>query len=196
MKTEKLYTTTQAATMLNLSPSTVLRAVKDKQLKAGHTPGGHFRIPESAIEAFRRQLMGTVRVVLSAVLSLSLVLPARAEVVNQEPAPVIEVRKHRDAGWCWVWGGAAVAASLIMTDLAERKAQEANNRLDRALFEVDYLAAREQGRAMQTKADRMRSRANIAGALGIAFLTAGAVSAAVKDDAVYVRRDIRFGGDR
>ena len=58
MKTEKRYTTTQAAKILGLSSSTVLRAVKDKALAAHTTPGGHFRIPESSVEAFRRRLMG------------------------------------------------------------------------------------------------------------------------------------------
>ncbi len=58
MKTEKRYTTTQAAKILGLSPSTVLRAVKDKALAAHTTPGGHFRIPAPAVEAFRRLLSG------------------------------------------------------------------------------------------------------------------------------------------
>lgn len=59
MKPEKRYTTTEAAKLLSLSPSTVLRAVKDKMLKTHTTPGGHFRIPASSVEAFRRQLAGS-----------------------------------------------------------------------------------------------------------------------------------------
>lgn len=58
MKTEKRFTTTQAAKILGLSSSTVLRAVKDKMLRAQTTPGGHFRILESSVDAFNRRLTG------------------------------------------------------------------------------------------------------------------------------------------
>jgi excisionase family DNA binding protein len=61
LKTEKRLTTTQAAKILGLSSSTVLRAVKDKAILAHITPGGHFRIPLLAVEAFRRQLAGGAR---------------------------------------------------------------------------------------------------------------------------------------
>lgn len=37
-------TTTQAAAIVGLSPSTVLRAIKDGKLKAWATPGGHWRV--------------------------------------------------------------------------------------------------------------------------------------------------------
>lgn len=56
MKIEKRYTTTQAAKLLGLSPSTVLRAVNDKKLKAQVTPGGHFRITRSAVMDFQKKL--------------------------------------------------------------------------------------------------------------------------------------------
>lgn len=58
MNPEKRYTTTEAAKLLSLSPSTVLRAVKDKMIKTQTTPGGHFRIPASCVEEFRLRLGG------------------------------------------------------------------------------------------------------------------------------------------
>jgi excisionase family DNA binding protein len=42
-------TTTQYAKYTGMSPSTVLRAVISKQIKAVRTPGGHFRIPAGVL---------------------------------------------------------------------------------------------------------------------------------------------------
>jgi excisionase family DNA binding protein len=48
----KYLTTTQAARIAHLSPSTLLRAVQGKKLRAFSTPGGHFRIDPASLEAF------------------------------------------------------------------------------------------------------------------------------------------------
>lgn len=55
----KLITTTKAAALLGLSPSTVLRAVRDGQFGVHfQTPGGHHRLSVEAVEAFRAKLGG------------------------------------------------------------------------------------------------------------------------------------------
>jgi excisionase family DNA binding protein len=55
-KTERPYlTTTQAARLCHLSPSTLLRAIRDKKIRAFSTPGGHFRIERSSLEEYARQ---------------------------------------------------------------------------------------------------------------------------------------------
>lgn len=48
----RYFTTTQAARRAHLSPSTLLRAVQTKKLKAFSTPGGHFRIDPVSLEIF------------------------------------------------------------------------------------------------------------------------------------------------
>ena len=53
----QLLTTTQAAIAIGLSPSTVLRALKDGKLKSFKTPGGHYRV--SLEEA--KKILGTVK---------------------------------------------------------------------------------------------------------------------------------------
>jgi excisionase family DNA binding protein len=50
----RYLTTTQAARLAHLSPSTLLRAVQGKKLKAFSTPGGHFRIDPASLETFLR----------------------------------------------------------------------------------------------------------------------------------------------
>lgn len=37
-------TTAKAGKLMGLSTSTILRAIKDGKLRAGQTPGGHYRI--------------------------------------------------------------------------------------------------------------------------------------------------------
>lgn len=53
-ETRRYLTTTQAARLAHLSPSTLLRAVQGKKLKAFSTPGGHFRIDPASLDAFLR----------------------------------------------------------------------------------------------------------------------------------------------
>lgn len=48
----KYYTTTQAATVCHISPSTLLRAIRHKRLNAFATPGGHFRVAHDDLQAF------------------------------------------------------------------------------------------------------------------------------------------------
>lgn len=48
----RYLTTTQAARRAHVSPSTLLRAVQTKKLKAFSTPGGHFRVDPASLEAF------------------------------------------------------------------------------------------------------------------------------------------------
>jgi excisionase family DNA binding protein len=52
--TRRYLTTTQAARLAHLSPSTLLRAIQDKKLKAFSTPGGHFRVDRAALDVFLR----------------------------------------------------------------------------------------------------------------------------------------------
>ncbi len=52
--TEKFYTTTEAAKLVNLSTSTLFRAIRNKNIKAFSTPGGHFRITRQALEEFSK----------------------------------------------------------------------------------------------------------------------------------------------
>ena len=42
-------TTTQAASLVHVSPSTILRAVQMKKLRAFKTPGGHSRLDSGAV---------------------------------------------------------------------------------------------------------------------------------------------------
>ena len=48
----RYLTTTQAARRAHVSPSTLLRAVQTKKLKAFSTPGGHFRVDPASLDAF------------------------------------------------------------------------------------------------------------------------------------------------
>jgi excisionase family DNA binding protein len=50
--THRYLTTTQAARMAHLSPSTLLRAIQGKKLQAFSTPGGHFRIDPTSLQSF------------------------------------------------------------------------------------------------------------------------------------------------
>ncbi|MFZ5980102.1 MAG: MerR family transcriptional regulator [Candidatus Zixiibacteriota bacterium] len=50
MRNKDYYTTTEAARLLSVSPDTVLKWVKAGKLKSYRTFGGHFRIPQKAIE--------------------------------------------------------------------------------------------------------------------------------------------------
>jgi excisionase family DNA binding protein len=51
-ETPRYLTTTQAARRAHVSPSTLLRAVQSKKLKAFSTPGGHFRIDPVSLQVF------------------------------------------------------------------------------------------------------------------------------------------------
>jgi len=46
------YTTSQAAKLLSVSADTVLKWVKASKIASYRTPGGHYRIPSEAVEAF------------------------------------------------------------------------------------------------------------------------------------------------
>jgi excisionase family DNA binding protein len=48
----RYLTTTQAARLAHLSPSTLLRAIQDKKLQAFSTPGGHFRVDPISLQSF------------------------------------------------------------------------------------------------------------------------------------------------
>lgn len=48
----RYFTTTQAARRAHVSPSTLLRAVQNKKLRAFSTPGGHFRIDPASLDLF------------------------------------------------------------------------------------------------------------------------------------------------
>jgi excisionase family DNA binding protein len=48
----KYLTTTRAARLAHVSPSTLLRAIQNKKLKAFSTPGGHFRIDTDSLQLF------------------------------------------------------------------------------------------------------------------------------------------------
>jgi excisionase family DNA binding protein len=48
----RYLTTTQAARLAHLSPSTLLRAIQDKKLQAFSTPGGHFRVDPASLQSF------------------------------------------------------------------------------------------------------------------------------------------------
>lgn len=47
----KHYTTFQAAKLLSVSPDAVLKWIKSGKIRAYRTPGGHYRIAESCIQA-------------------------------------------------------------------------------------------------------------------------------------------------
>lgn len=48
----KTLTTTQAARLASISPSTMLRAAQAGQVKAFKTPGGHFRVDPNSLKNF------------------------------------------------------------------------------------------------------------------------------------------------
>src|SRR4051812_10832589 len=48
----EIYTRSQAAQICHLSPSTLFRAIRNKQIKAFSTPGGHFRITQQDLDEF------------------------------------------------------------------------------------------------------------------------------------------------
>lgn len=50
--TKRFYTTSEAASRLQVSSTTVFRAITNKVLKAVTTPGGHYRISEEEVENF------------------------------------------------------------------------------------------------------------------------------------------------
>ena len=56
-KKKDYYTTTEAARVLSVSPDTVLKWVKAGKLKSFRTFGGHFRIPQSALDQPRQDLL-------------------------------------------------------------------------------------------------------------------------------------------
>jgi excisionase family DNA binding protein len=53
--TEKTYTTYDIARMLDMSPATVYRWIKDNQMRCHTTPGGHIRVRESDFVAFMKK---------------------------------------------------------------------------------------------------------------------------------------------
>jgi len=55
MKEKIFYTTGEIARMLGVSPTTMFRAIENKQLAAATTPGGHYRVSREDLEAFLKK---------------------------------------------------------------------------------------------------------------------------------------------
>lgn len=49
---KSVYTTAQAARVCNVSPSTLFRAIRNRQIKAFSTPGGHFRVAKEDLDTY------------------------------------------------------------------------------------------------------------------------------------------------
>jgi excisionase family DNA binding protein len=49
---KSVFTTSEAARICHISPSTLFRAIRNKQIKAFTTPGGHFRIAKEDLDQF------------------------------------------------------------------------------------------------------------------------------------------------
>lgn len=52
---KNFYSTGDIARMLNVSPTTIFRAIEKKRLPASTTPGGHYRISRENLEEFLRE---------------------------------------------------------------------------------------------------------------------------------------------
>jgi excisionase family DNA binding protein len=55
LTSKNFYTTGEVADMCNVSPTTIFRAIINNHIKAATTPGGHFRISRTELEAFLRK---------------------------------------------------------------------------------------------------------------------------------------------
>jgi len=55
MKAKNLYTTGEVAKLLELSPMTILNAIKRGVLRAGQTHGGHYRISQESLDTYRKR---------------------------------------------------------------------------------------------------------------------------------------------
>jgi len=64
---KKYLTTTEASNLLSVAPDTVLKWVKAGKIESYRTPGGHYRIPHNAIQAY---------------------LPTEKKPVDVKPAPI------------------------------------------------------------------------------------------------------------
>jgi excisionase family DNA binding protein len=49
---KEVYTTSEAARICRISPSTLFRAIRNNQIKAFATPGGHYRITREDLDRF------------------------------------------------------------------------------------------------------------------------------------------------
>ena len=81
-ESRRYLTTTQAARLAHLSPSTLLRAIQSKKLKDFSTPGGHFRVDPASLQTFM-ELSGADALVKKRVLVVALSSQERSRLIRE-----------------------------------------------------------------------------------------------------------------